>query len=41
MSKHKVILWGPGGVGEYVLRDLTGQPELERPPARYGLTRSH
>jgi hypothetical protein len=25
----KVILWGPGGVGEYVLRYLRTQPELE------------
>jgi 4-hydroxy-tetrahydrodipicolinate reductase len=29
MSTHKVILWGPGGVGEYVLRYLQSQPELE------------
>jgi hypothetical protein len=29
MSTHKVILWGPGGVGEYVLRYLQTQPELE------------
>src|ERR1700693_5018784 len=29
MSAHKVILWGPGGVGEYVLRYLQTQPELE------------
>jgi hypothetical protein len=29
MSKYKVILWGPGGVGEYVLRYLKSQPELE------------
>jgi 4-hydroxy-tetrahydrodipicolinate reductase len=29
MANHKVILWGPGGVGEYVLRYLRSQPELE------------
>lgn len=29
MNKHRVILWGAGGVGEYVLRYLAGQPELE------------
>jgi hypothetical protein len=29
MSSHKVILWGAGGVGEYVLRYLAGQPDLE------------
>ena len=29
MTTHKVILWGAGGVGEYVLRYLAGQPELE------------
>jgi 4-hydroxy-tetrahydrodipicolinate reductase len=29
MSNHKVILWGAGGVGEYVLRYLQTQPELE------------
>src|ERR1700758_4031154 len=29
MTRHKVILWGPGGVGEYVLRYLQTQPELE------------
>lgn len=28
-SNHKVILWGAGGVGEYALRYLAGQPELE------------
>ena len=29
MTKHRVILWGPGGVGEYVLRYLASQPEIE------------
>jgi 4-hydroxy-tetrahydrodipicolinate reductase len=29
MSKHRVILWGPGGVGEHVLHYLAGQPDLE------------
>jgi hypothetical protein len=29
MTRQKVILWGPGGVGEYVLRYLQSQPELE------------
>lgn len=29
MSRQRVILWGPGGVGEYVLRYLQTQPELE------------
>src|SRR6202023_1036912 len=29
MANHTVILWGPGGVGEYVLRYLRSQPELE------------
>ena len=29
MVKHRVILWGAGGVGEYVLRFLANQPELE------------
>ena len=29
MSKRKVILWGPGGVGEYVLRYLSGRSDLE------------
>jgi 2,4-diaminopentanoate dehydrogenase len=29
MTRKKVILWGPGGVGEYVLRYLQSQPELE------------
>lgn len=29
MAKHKVILWGPGILGEYVLRYLKGHPDLE------------
>jgi hypothetical protein len=29
MTKHRVILWGPGGVGEYVVRYLASQPEIE------------
>jgi hypothetical protein len=29
MTRQKVILWGPGGVGEYVLRYLQTQPELD------------
>lgn len=29
MSNHRVILWGPGGVGEYVLRYLADQPDLD------------
>jgi 2,4-diaminopentanoate dehydrogenase len=29
MSKRRVILWGPGGVGEYALRYVLGRPDLE------------
>jgi 4-hydroxy-tetrahydrodipicolinate reductase len=29
MSTYKVILWGPGGVGEYVMRYLASQPALQ------------
>ena len=41
MTRQTVILWGPGGVGEYVLRYLQTQPELEptkrQPPATAGV----
>src|SRR3989337_961758 len=29
MAKHKVILWGPGILGEYVFRYLAGRSDLE------------
>ena len=29
MSKYRVILWGPGGVGEYAMGYLEGHPDLE------------